>query len=90
MHRTAVFPYAEGRSLPARPRLRGQEVALGIEMNCVVCGDNRFTILEGLDDDAADVSCSECGHHIGTMGELKQRVAAAVLSRRASESRKHH
>lgn len=53
-------------------------------MNCAVCGENHFTILEGLDDDAADVNCSECGHYIGTMGELKQRVAAEVLSRRSS------
>ena len=61
-----------------------------IEMNCAVCGQNRFTILEGLDDDAADVNCSECGHHIGTMGELKQRVAAEVLSRSSNQLRTQH
>lgn len=89
MQSTAIFPYAERRSLP--PYGRGwQEVALRIEMNCAVCGQNRFTILEGLDDDAADVNCSECGHHIGTMGELKERVAAEVLSRSSNQLRTQH
>lgn len=51
-----------------------------IELNCAECGRNRFTITRGMEDDAA-VSCSECGHLIGTMGELKQRVAAEVMKR---------
>ena len=51
-----------------------------IELNCTVCGDNSFTIIRGMDDDAT-VSCSECGHRIGTMAELKERVAAEVMRR---------
>ena len=55
------------------------------ELNCAVCGENSFTIIRGMDDDAV-VSCSECGHRIGTMGELKERLAAEVM-RRASEGK---
>ena len=51
-----------------------------IELNCAECGENRFTIIRGMEDDAA-VCCSECGHKIGTMGELKTRVAAEVMKR---------
>ena len=55
-----------------------------IELNCDECGENRFTIIQGMEDDAA-VSCSECGHHIGTMAELKERVATEVLQRSARQ-----
>ena len=49
-----------------------------IELNCAECGKNRFTIIEAMDDNAL-VRCSDCGHHIGTMAELKELVAAEVL-----------
>lgn len=51
-----------------------------IELNCAECGGNRFTITRGMDDDAV-VRCSDCGHNVGTMAELKERVAAEVLRR---------
>jgi hypothetical protein len=35
--------------------------------------------------DSAMVRCSECGHEIGTMDELKERVAGEVM-RRANPS----
>ena len=56
-----------------------------IELNCAECGQNRFTIIRGMKDDAV-VSCSDCGHQIGTMGELKERVAAEVMKRAARPS----
>ena len=49
-----------------------------IELNCAKCGENSFTIIQGMGDDAV-VSCSDCGHEIGTMAELKARVAAEVM-----------
>lgn len=52
-----------------------------IELNCAICGQNHFTIIKGMDDDAV-VTCSDCGHQIGTMGDLKQRVAAEVMKYR--------
>jgi len=51
-----------------------------IELNCAECGQNRFTITPGMEDDSI-ISCSECGHEIGTMAELKERIAAEVLNR---------
>lgn len=51
-----------------------------IELNCAKCGQNSFTIIRGMGDDAM-VTCSDCGHKIGTMGELKERVANEVIRR---------
>ena len=51
-----------------------------IDLSCVQCGKNRFNLEEGLADDA-HVRCAECGHQIGTLAELKERVAAEVLKR---------
>jgi uncharacterized Zn finger protein len=53
-----------------------------IELNCAKCGQNSFTIIRGMGDDAM-VSCSDCGHKIGTMGELKARIADEVMRRAA-------
>jgi len=51
-----------------------------IELNCAVCGSNRFTIKQGMADNAM-VYCADCGHEIGTMADLKERVAAEVMKR---------
>ena len=51
-----------------------------IELNCAACGQNRFSITRGMKDDAL-VTCADCGHEIGTMGDLKARVAAEVMKR---------
>ena len=51
-----------------------------IELNCAECGQNRFTIIRNMGDEEV-VTCSDCGHNIGTMSELKERVAAEVLER---------
>ena len=56
-----------------------------IELNCARCGDNSFKILEGMADDAV-IRCADCHHVIGTMAELKDRVANEVM-RRAKTSR---
>ncbi len=51
-----------------------------IELNCAECGDNSFKIIEGMDDEAV-VRCADCDHIIGTMAELKERVAKEVMRR---------
>jgi len=59
-----------------------------IELNCAQCGENHFSILEGHDDDSV-IRCTDCGHLIGTMGQLKERVAAEVLRRSGYEEPPH-
>jgi uncharacterized Zn finger protein len=53
-----------------------------IELNCAECGDNHFDLKENHADQAL-VYCARCGHEIGTLAELKERVAAEVLRRTA-------
>lgn len=54
-----------------------------IELNCAVCGKNSFNLGHGAADDSV-IRCNACGHEIGTMAELKQRVAEEVLRHAAS------
>jgi hypothetical protein len=51
-----------------------------IELNCAQCGNNRFALDEHVADDV-QVRCADCGHEIGTMRELKERIAAEVMKR---------
>lgn len=51
-----------------------------IELNCAVCGSNNFELADALTDECA-VSCADCGHVIGTMGELKAKLAEEVIRR---------
>lgn len=55
-----------------------------IELNCVECGRNRFNLAEASEDDTR-IRCYFCGHEIGTMGELKQRLVDEVMKRSSSE-----
>jgi hypothetical protein len=56
-----------------------------IELACAACGENRFDLREDHADDAF-VYCAVCGHEIGTLAELKERVATEVLSRSSKEN----
>jgi DNA-directed RNA polymerase subunit RPC12/RpoP len=49
-----------------------------IELKCARCGKNSFNLGKGAEDDSL-IRCELCGHEIGTMAELKERVAAEVL-----------
>jgi hypothetical protein len=53
-----------------------------IDLACSGCGKNRFA-LDGEIADATEVHCETCGQPIGTMAELKERVAEAVLKHSA-------
>jgi uncharacterized Zn finger protein len=56
-----------------------------IELACAECGKNRFAFpSDGTDDDM--VTCEDCGHVIGSLASLKDRVAAIVLGRSAPAS----
>ena len=56
-----------------------------IELNCAECGRNRFT-LSHFDDDDTEIECVDCGHKIGTMAQLKARLAAEVMKRSTNAS----
>lgn len=49
-----------------------------IDLDCPKCGKNRFDFPADGNDDAM-ITCVECGEQIGTLGELKQKVASEVL-----------
>ena len=60
-------------------RARGV-VLMRIELNCAVCGSNRFS-LERYAEDDSNVSCEDYGHEIGTLRSLKERIADEVMKR---------
>jgi len=51
-----------------------------IDLSCAACGKNRFSLTEA-DSDSSIVSCKDCGHEIGTLGDLKRKVAETVIRR---------
>lgn len=51
-----------------------------IEIDCAACGSNNFQLNEVQTDDCV-VSCADCGHVLGTMGELKEKLAEEVIRR---------
>jgi DNA-directed RNA polymerase subunit RPC12/RpoP len=57
-----------------------------IELNCAECGKNHFALDGDISNDT-NIHCENCGHKLGTMGELKERLAAEVLKR--SSARQH-
>ena len=54
--------------------------SLKIELSCSQCGGNRFSLAEAAEDDSG-ISCEDCGETLGTLGELKRRVASRVLQK---------
>lgn len=56
--------------------------AMRIELNCAKCGKNSFDLGHGVENESV-IRCNACGHRIGTMLELKERLATEVLKRAA-------
>ena len=52
-----------------------------IVINCASCDGNRFTFP---DDEDEQVACEECGHQVGTLTQVRERVMEEVLAQRAS------
>lgn len=53
---------------------------LSIDLACAQCGSNRLDIPASAADDSP-VVCEECGHVLGSLGDVKSRVEQAVLRR---------
>ena len=51
---------------------------LKVDLSCAECGSNRLAIPADASDDSP-VVCEECGHALGSLGEVKTRVEEAVL-----------
>ena len=52
-----------------------------IELSCPTCGGNNFSLDDAATDESV-VSCADCGRVVGTLGDLKDRVARQVLAER--------
>ena len=50
-----------------------------VELACAACGGNNFSIDEA-EADSCEVHCGDCGHRIGTLAELKEKVEQLVLA----------
>ena len=48
-----------------------------IELNCAECGSNNFTLDKDMDD-RSHITCGDCRHRIGTLADLKEKVAETV------------
>lgn len=57
---------------------------LRIDLSCGECGSNRLDIPAGAGDESP-VVCAECGHALGSLGDVKTRVEQAVLRGRGGE-----
>ena len=51
---------------------------LRIDLSCAECGSNRIDIPAEASDDRP-VVCGDCGHVLGSIGEVKAQVEQAVL-----------
>ncbi len=51
---------------------------LKIDLSCGECGSNRLDIPAQANDDSP-VVCEECGHALGSLGDVKSKVEEAVL-----------
>jgi ribosomal protein S27E len=49
-----------------------------IELNCPTCANNRFDFPQ---KDSDPVLCQFCGDSIGTLAEVKQKVADQAINR---------
>ena len=62
------------------PARSGSLARMRIDLACAECGNNHFTLDEA-HSDLCIVRCRDCGHRIGTLAELKERVAEEVFRR---------
>ena len=53
-----------------------------IELNCAQCGSNRFNYPLVMARDSV-ITCADCGHEIGTVAELQDKVVHELELRRA-------
>jgi DNA-directed RNA polymerase subunit RPC12/RpoP len=52
-------------------------VLMRIDLSCAACGGNNFSLDEAEADDS-QIFCRDCGHEVGTLGQVKGRVVDAI------------
>ena len=55
-----------------------------IEVKCAFCGGNNFKLDDEIEENS-QIACADCGHEIGTLGELKEKLANEVMRRARPE-----
>lgn len=56
-----------------------------VDLSCAVCGNNNFSLDEAERDDS-QVVCRECGHEVGTFGDVKVLLLAELRRPQAERS----
>ena len=51
-----------------------------IDLKCAVCGGNNFRIDEA-ENDLSAIDCYDCGHEVGTWGQIKVRILDVMTGR---------
>ena len=51
-----------------------------IDIKCAACDGNNFKLDDEFEENA-QVACDDCGHEIGSMAELKKKLADEVMRR---------
>ena len=54
-----------------------------IELFCTGCASSRFAYPLELKDDAT-IKCADCGHEIGTVADVQQKVMAQLGGQKAA------
>jgi hypothetical protein len=58
-----------------------------VEINCEACGSANYSLAGGEADEAAAISCNDCGADQGSLGELKAAMAQRVIDQSAEALR---
>ena len=48
-----------------------------VELSCAECGGNNFSLDEAVGDDS-QIVCRDCGHEVGTFGQVKELLLAEL------------
>jgi len=62
------------------PHLLGEGKVI-VELNCKICGNNRFTFPADANE---PVSCDSCGEVLGTYAEIQEEIAVEVVGPKQS------
>ena len=56
-----------------------------VELSCAVCGGNNLGLDEA-ETDSSEIACRDCGHEVGTFGQVKAIVLPELTQLRTRKS----